>query len=127
MKLDMTGNKPIFQQVAEGIEDAILSTAFAEDEQVPSTTEISLRFGINPATALKGINLLVDEGLLYKKRGLGTFVAVGAVEKILDKRIGAFRREFITPLFQEAKRLGLKKEKIQKMLAEELQHYGDEE
>jgi len=127
MKIDVSGNKPIFQQVAEGIEDAILSTAFAEDEQVPSTTEISMRFGINPATALKGINLLVDEGLLYKKRGLGTFVSIGAVEKILNKRVGAFQSEFITPLFQEAKRIGLKKERIQKLLAEELQHYQDKE
>ncbi len=123
MKIDVSDNKPIFLQVAEGIEDAILSTAFAEGEQVPSTTEISVRFGINPATALKGINLLVNEGLLYKKRGLGTFVADGAAKKILKKRAGAFQAEFIAPLFQEAKRLGLKKENLQQLLSEELQHY----
>ena len=63
--------KPLFQSIAEWLEDAILSEIYNESEQVPSITEISVQYNINPATALKGVNMLVDTGLLYKKRGMG--------------------------------------------------------
>ena len=87
--------RPIFLQIAEYIEDGILSGAFEEDAQIPSTTEISLWFKINPATALKGINLLVDEGIVYKRRGVGMFVTVGASEAIRSKRKEAFYKNYI--------------------------------
>ena len=86
MKIDFSKDKAIYIQLAEGIEDAVLSGVYEEETQIPSTTEISVNYKINPATALKGINLLVDDGIVYKKRGLGMFVATRAKEKILDKR-----------------------------------------
>ena len=67
--------KPIFQSIAEWLEDAILAGIYVEEGQVPSITEISVQYNINPATALKGVNKLVDSGLIYKKRGLGMFVS----------------------------------------------------
>lgn len=70
MLINFNDERPIFIQIAEGIEDAILSGAFKEESQIPSITELSVNYRINPATALKGINLLVDEGIIYKKRGL---------------------------------------------------------
>ena len=73
--MTLTEDRPIFQQIAEQLEEAILSGAYPEESQVPSITEYSVQYRINPATALKGINLLVDAGLLYKKRGVGMFVA----------------------------------------------------
>ena len=76
--MTLTEDRPIFQQIAEQLEEAILSGAYPEESQVPSITEYSVQYRINPATALKGINLLVDAGLLYKKRGVGMFVASGA-------------------------------------------------
>ncbi len=79
MKLDFHADRPIYLQLAEAIENEILKgTLGGEDEQVPSTTEISVKAKINPATALKGgMNLLVDEGILYKRRGVGLFVKAG--------------------------------------------------
>ena len=76
--MTLTEDRPIFQQIAEQLEEAILSGAYPEESQVPSITEYSVQYRINPATALKGINLLVDAGPLYKKRGVGMFVASGA-------------------------------------------------
>lgn len=73
--------KPIFQQLAEQLEEGILNGTYPEETQVPSITEYSVNYKINPATALKGINLLVDAGLLYKKRGVGMFVSAGADRK----------------------------------------------
>lgn len=116
MQINFDSDKAIFLQIAEGIEDAILSGAFAEESQVPSITEFSVNYKINPATALKGINILVDNGIVYKKRGLGMFVAAGAVNKLLQKRREQFFDNFIVGMVAEAKRLGLTDAEIKSMI-----------
>lgn len=83
MKLNPDSDKPIFLQISEGIEDGILTEVFRENEQIPSITEFSVSMQINPATALKGINRLVDEDILFKKRGVGN----KTVTENLDKTI----------------------------------------
>ncbi len=116
MNLSFDDERPIFIQLAEQLEDAILSGAFPEETQIPSTTEISVGFKINPATALKGINMLVDSGVVYKKRGVGMFVAAGAVKKLFEKRKQEFSDKYISTLITEAKRLNLTKEDIFSMI-----------
>ena len=105
MKLNFDDEKPVFLQIAEGMEDAILTGVFQEESQIPSTTELSVTYKINPATALKGINLLVDAGIVYKKRGVGMFVADGAVRKLRQKRKDQFYENFVSRLVEEAKKL----------------------
>lgn len=112
MKLDLSNEKPIFLQIAEEIEDAIFIGAYEEESQIPSTTEISSSFKINPATVLKGMNLLVDDEIIYKKRGLGMFVAEGARDKVRNKRQQAFYDTYVGTLISEAKKLELSKEDI---------------
>lgn len=116
MRLNFESDKPIFLQITEGIEDAILSGAFTEESQIPSITEFSVNYKINPATALKGINLLVDSGIVYKKRGLGMFVAAGAVEKLSSKRKEQFFDNYILGMIAEAKRLHLSEVEIKSMI-----------
>ena len=108
----MEDERPIFIQLAELLEDGILSGAYPEEEQTPSITEISIAYKINPATALKGINLLVDAGLLYKKRGLGMFVAQGGRDRLARRRHEQFYRDYILPLLEEAERLGVTREEL---------------
>ena len=105
MKLNFDDEKPVFLQIAEGMEDAILTGVFQEESQIPSTTELSVTYKINPATALKGINLLVDAGIVYKKRGVGMFVAECAVRKLRQKRKDQFYENFVSRLVEEAKKL----------------------
>ncbi len=116
MQVNFEDERPIFIQIAEQIEDAVLAGAFPEETQIPSTTEISISYKINPATALKGINILVDNGIVYKKRGLGMFVATGAVEILREKRKEEFFDKYISKLLIEAKRLNFSKEDIIKMV-----------
>lgn len=116
MNLDFSSEKPIFVQIADGLEDAILTGAFEEGSQIPSITEISVTLKINPATALKGINILVEDGIVYKKRGVGMFVAEGAKKKLTEKRRNAFYENYVKELLAEAKRLGVTKEEIIMML-----------
>jgi DNA-binding transcriptional regulator YhcF (GntR family) len=116
MQINFNSDKTIFIQIAEGIEDAILSGAFSEESQIPSITEFSVTYKINPATALKGINILVDNEIVYKKRGLGMFVATGAKEKLQEKRKNQFYDSYIVGLLAEAKRLNLSEEDIKTMI-----------
>lgn len=116
MLLNFQDQRPIFIQLAEGIEDAILAGAYPEESQIPSTTEISVSHNINPATALKGINLLVEDGIIYKKRGVGMFVASGALAVIASKRKNRFYENYVESLVIEAKKLGLTLEEIKSML-----------
>lgn len=109
-------DRPIFLQIAEMLEDAILSGAFPEGEQIPSTTEISVRYQINPATALKGVNQLVEAGVLHKKRGVGMFVSAGAAGLLRGKRKEQFYQAYALPLAEEAGRLGLDRGEINGMI-----------
>lgn len=116
MKLDLDQEKPIFIQIAEGIEDGILTGAFPEESQIPSITEFSVTYKINPATALKGINLLVDEAVVFKKRGVGMFVAKGAIDRLKKKRQDQFYDNYIGRLVDEAKRLNITSDEIIAMI-----------
>lgn len=116
MKIDFQSQTPIFLQVSQGLEDEILSGIYGEEEQIPSITELSANYKINPATALKGINLLVDGGIVYKKRGIGMFVVSGAVQKLKEKRQEEFYNQYILPLVQEAKRLDIEPAKLQEWI-----------
>ncbi len=116
MKINFEDERPIFLQIAEQIEDGILAGAFPEETQIPSTTEISVNYKINPATALKGINILVDGGIVYKKRGLGMFVNTGAVKTIQGKRKEEFFDNYISKLAGEARKLGITREEIVSMI-----------
>lgn len=116
MQINFESDKAIFLQIAEGIEDAILSGAFNEESQIPSITEFSVKYKINPATALKGINILVDNGIVYKKRGLGMFVTTGAANKLRHQRKDQFYESYIIRLVTEAKRLDLSEAEIKSMI-----------
>jgi GntR family transcriptional regulator len=109
-------SRPIFQQIAEQIENDIVSGALPEESQVPSTNEFAAFLRINPATAGKGVNLLVDNGTLYKRRGIGMFVAEGARARLVADRRDRFSEQFITPLLAEADKLGITREQLTDMI-----------
>lgn len=103
----MDESRPLFLQIAELIENDIVSGLLPEESQVPSTNEFAAFHRINPATAGKGVNLLVDAGVLYKKRGIGMFVSAGARDRLIAQRRDRFTTEFIEPLLVEAEKLGI--------------------
>ena len=105
-------DKPIFVQVADAIENEILDGLLKPEDQTPSTNDFQKVYQINPATARKGLNLLVDEGILYKKRGMGMFVSEDAMEKISNKRQKEFFNNHIPELIKEIKRLNIPMEKL---------------
>src|SRR5947209_20371525 len=100
-------NRPIFVQIAERIENDILGGVLPEESQAPSTNQFATFYQINPATAAKGVNLLVDQEILYKKRGVGMFVATGARARLIGKRREEFFEQYVTPMVREARKLGI--------------------
>ena len=109
--------KSIYLQIKEMIERDILRDILLEEERVPSTNELAKLYAINPSTAAKGVNLLVDEGILYKKRGIGMFVAAGAKEAIRKKRREHFFEDYVKAMLAEAANLGISKEELIEMIA----------
>ena len=118
MNYKFSNDRPIFIQLSEYIEADILSGVFAEESPLPSTTELSVELKLNPATTLKGVNILVDQGLVEKKRGIGMFVVKGAREKILKKQRNAFNEEYLLPLISIAKNLGIERDDLIKSIME---------
>lgn len=111
--------KSIYIQIKEMIETDILRDILLEEERVPSTNELAKLYAINPATAAKGVNLLVDEGILYKKRGIGMFVAEGAKKTIQKRRKENFFETYIQGMLTEAASLGITKEDLIDMITTE--------
>ena len=116
LNLDFNSEVPIYLQLAQAVEDNIIKGIFKEESQIPSTTEVSINYKINPATVAKGFNILVDDGIIYKKRGIGMFVCEGAKERLIQKRKKSFYENYVESLIAEAKKLGIGIDEIIKML-----------
>lgn len=101
------GREPIFLQIADQVRTEVLSGALGEEEQVMSTTQYATAYRINPATAAKAFAELVDEGVLYKRRGVGMFVAPGARDRLLAARRDRFFADVVDPVAAEARMLGI--------------------
>ena len=103
----MDDSRPLFAQIAEAVENDVIAGVLAEGEQIPSINEFAAFHRINPATALKGVTRLVDQGVVEKRRGIGMFVTVGARERLLERRRAQFAEQFVRPLLVEADKLGV--------------------
>ncbi|EEG75987.1 GntR family transcriptional regulator [Dethiobacter alkaliphilus] len=107
MKINADGMTPIYVQIAQWLETEILTGSLAQEEKVYSQYQLAEMYNINPATAAKGLKILADEGILYKKRGLGMFVSPNAQQMIQEKRKNETLRHLVVDLVLEAERLGI--------------------
>ncbi len=114
----LSKEKSIYIQISEMIENDILRDILLEEEKVPSTNDLAKMYTINPATAAKGVNILVDSGVLYKKRGIGMFVSEGAKEMIMKRRRAEFYDNYVKAIVEEAISLGITRADLIKMIDE---------
>ncbi|MDC7122871.1 GntR family transcriptional regulator [Cellulomonas fimi] len=112
------GREPLYVQIADQIRQDVLSGALEAEEQVMSTTQYATTFRINPATAAKAFAELVDEGVLYKRRGVGMFVAPGAREKLRAERRDTFFADVVDPVLEQARLLGIDVDEVVARLRE---------
>ncbi|HZK24585.1 MAG TPA: GntR family transcriptional regulator [Oscillospiraceae bacterium] len=127
MLLNPDSLKPIYMQIAEWLELEILRGSIASDEKIYSQYQLAEMFNINPATAAKGLSMLVEENLLYKKRGLGMFVAPQAKERIRTKRINESLQQLVLEVVAEAGRLHVPREELVRMIEMAEQSFAEGE
>jgi GntR family transcriptional regulator len=109
---NLDNNKPIYLQIREKIEDQIVTGLLKEGDQAPSTNQLVNFYKVNHVTVSKGVNQLVDEGILFKKRGVGMFVAEGAKEKLIQQRKEKFIEDHLIKLVEEANILGITEDEL---------------
>lgn len=110
---------PVFQQLADTIAEGILAGSYPEGSAIPSLNELSVFFTVNPITASRGVNVLVEQELVHKRRGVGMFVTEGARQRLLDRRRAEFRGRYVAPLLREARLLGLTDDELKHLIDEE--------
>lgn len=116
MSNQLDDTKPIFLQIKENIEDTIINGSLKAGDKVPSTNEFAAFYKINPATAAKGVNELVNEDILFKRRGVGMFVTENAHELLVTKYKKNFYEEYVKPLKQAASKLEIGEKELIDML-----------
>lgn len=117
-------NAPLFRQIALLLEDSIVDGSLRAGEKAPSMNELAAFHQINPATARKGLSLLVDSGVLEKRRGVGMFVTEQARELILLRRREEFATAYVVPLVDEAAKLGISRQRVLTLLEQVAESRG---
>jgi DNA-binding transcriptional regulator YhcF (GntR family) len=118
VRATLDDGRPLFLQIKESIEEDILSGALRPDEQIPSNRQLVAFYNVNPMTVLKGVGLLAEEGILYKKRGTGMFVARDAPARLRRRFCESFGRDRIEPLVRLAVSLGIGRDELRAMIDE---------
>jgi GntR family transcriptional regulator len=113
----LNNETPLFLQIKQRIEDMVISGALKPLEQIPSSTQMVKFYQVNHLTVLKGITLLVEEGIVFKKRGVGMFVHAEARELLLKKRRDQLVDQYVVPLLEEAGKLGITREELDAMMS----------
>ncbi len=98
---------PIYRQIADRIKADVLSGVLSADEQVMSTNQYAAFYRINPATAAKAFQQLVDEDVLYKRRGIGMFVSPTARDALRTQGRETFFGQVVDPMVAEARSIGI--------------------
>ena len=112
--MNFTTEKAIYVQIADRLCDEILTGKFADDERIPSVREYAVLLEVNTNTAVKSYDLLEQQGVIYKKRGLGYFVTAGAKDKILEERRREFMDTRLPEMFHQMRMLGIGIEEVEK-------------
>jgi DNA-binding transcriptional regulator YhcF (GntR family) len=120
MKRDLDNERPLFLQIKEAIEEDILTGLLKANDQIPSHSQLVNLYGINPVTVHRGVSMLLDEGTVYKKRGLGMFVSPDALARLQQQYQGAFRHDYVEPLIRRARMLGITPDELQIYITESL-------
>ncbi|KUO59478.1 MAG: GntR family transcriptional regulator [Gracilibacter sp. BRH_c7a] len=122
MNLNTNSLKPIYVQIAEWLEAEILNANLKEEERIYSQYQLADMFNINPATAAKGLNILADNNIVYKKRGLGMFVSTNARNLILEDRKNQVLKQMVSDLVLEADRLEVDEKQLIGMIRQRIKH-----
>jgi len=115
MKL-FNDESPLYLQLRCHIEERILERYLRDDQAIPSLRIMARDYSLNPITVANALSALIEEGILYKKRGVGIFVVIGASEDIIKGRGESFLSGELLPVLQKARQLEIPKDKVTDIL-----------
>jgi len=107
MQINWNDKEPIYLQLKDKLVELILDGVLLEGDALPSVRQISSEQRINPITVSKAFQILVDEELVEKKRGLGMYVVNGATEKLKTREREQFLHTEWPGIVERIERLGL--------------------
>ena len=112
MQIQFHDKSPIYRQLADRLREMILEGVYRNGDALPSVRQIASEHRINPITVSKSFQMLVDDGLVEKKRGLGMYVGDGAMEQLLQNEREQFLTEELPAFLERATRLGYSRESL---------------
>jgi len=107
VKITSNKKEPIYLQLRDRLVEVIMDGVLIEGDALPSVRQFSSELRINPITVSKAIQILVDEELVEKKRGLGMYVLAGAKGKLSKLERAKFLQQEWPQMSERIKRLGL--------------------
>lgn len=100
MQVNYDGNRPIYQQIIEQVEQWIVNGHWQQNEKVPSVRQLAEDLAVNPTTVQRAYSILEQEEILISQRGIGKFVThnVGKITDLRFRLIEAHLTAFIIQL-----------------------------
>ncbi len=123
MKFDES--TPIYLQIKCEIEKAIIYGSLEEEEAVPSIRIMAKQYRLNPQTVSNAISELLNEGILFKKRGIGMFVEKGAQKKLKAKTYEEFIEADLQNIVIKSRSLGISKKELLGLIEESYNKGGE--
>lgn len=114
-------HQSIYRQIAEKIKDQLLQAKLSPGDKLPSLREQAIELEVNIHTITKGYNLLENDGMIEKRRGLGFFVTNDAYQQVLAERKQRFKDETIPRIKREMDLLNMSVEDLHLLLKEPLE------
>lgn len=107
MQITWNDKDPIYRQLHDRVVEMILEGIYRDGDALPSVRQIASEHRINPITVSRAFQMLVEEDLVEKRRGLGMFVVDGAAEQLGHLERQKFLQEEWPRIREKMERLGL--------------------
>lgn len=113
--INFDNNKPIYLQIADDLTDHIALGEPGPEERILSVRDLAANYQVNANTAMRSVEYLQSEGIIYNRRGIGYFVAADAPERIMKMRREQFLSTEIDYFFNRLSMLGYSPDEIREM------------
>ena len=124
-KMKFDESTPIYLQIKCEIEKAIIFGSLEEESAVPSIRIMAKQYRLNPQTISNAISELLNEGILFKKRGIGMFVEKGAQKKLKAKTYDEFIQADLQNMITKSRSLGISKKKLLSLIEDSYDKGGE--
>jgi len=113
--MEFRSNQPIYLQIADYISENILLGRWREQDKIPSIRELAVDMEVNPNTVMRVYTYLQERDIIYNRRGIGYFVAAGAVKRTRAQKKRDFIDQELPHLFKTMDLISMTFDDLQKL------------